>query len=81
MFFSLLRVGAVGVTGTTGEIPSVGEVEDLDNDDMLSVNGGGGGGVSEIIADDLEPRCDVMDDVGTFSSKDLLAAATAVWVK
>ena len=65
MFFSLLRVGAVGVTDATGEIPAVGEVEDLDNDDMVGVNGGGGGGVSEIIADVLEPRCDVIEDVGT----------------
>jgi len=70
------------VTDATGEIPAIGEVEDLDKLDMVGVKDGGEGGVSgEIIADVLEPKCDVIDDVGTFSSKDLLAAATAVWVK
>ena len=56
MFFSLRRVGAVGVTDATGEIPEEGEVGDLDKDDMVGVNGGGGGGVSEIIVDGLDPK-------------------------
>ena len=58
-------MGAVGVTDATGDIPAVGELEDLDKDDIVGVNGGGGGGVSEIMVDDLDPKWDVMDDVGT----------------
>lgn len=55
------------MTDATGEIPAIGEVEDLDKLDMVGVKDGGGGGVSgEIIVDVLEPKCDVIDDVGTF---------------
>ena len=54
------------MTDATGEIPAIGEVEDLDKLDMVGVKDGGGGGVSgEIIVDVLEPKCDVIDDVGT----------------
>ena len=43
-----------------------GDDEDLDNDDSaVGVNGFGGGGVSDIIVDGLEPKWDVMQDVGT----------------
>ena len=49
-------MGAVGVTDATGDIPEVGELEDLDKDDIVGVNGGGGGGVSDIMVDDLDPR-------------------------
>ena len=49
-------VAAVAVIDVTGEIPAAGEAEDLDNDDMVGVNGGGGGGVSAIIVEGLEPK-------------------------
>ena len=58
-------VADVAVTDVTGEIPAAGEVGDLDNDDMVGVSGEGGGGVSAIMADGLEPKWDVMEDVGT----------------
>ena len=54
------------VRDATGDIPTaVGDADDLDNDDMVGVNGEDGGGVSAIIAEGLEPKCDVMQDVGT----------------
>ena len=59
-------VVAVVVRDATGDIPTaVGDADDLDNDDMVGVNGEDGGGVSAIIAEGLEPKCDVMQDVGT----------------
>ena len=67
MFFSRRLVVTAAVTDViTGDIPVPGEAEDLDNDDMVGVNGGGGGGVSAIIAEGLEPKWDVMLDVGTY---------------
>ena len=49
-------VATVAETDVTGEIPAAGEPEDLDNDDRVGVIGGGGGGVSAIIAEGLEPK-------------------------
>ena len=67
IFFSRRLVVTAAVTDViTGDIPVPGEAEDLDNDDMVGVNGGGGGGVSAIIAEGLEPKWDVMLDVGTY---------------
>ena len=67
IFFSRRLVVATAVTDViTGDMPVPGEAEDLDNDDMFGVNGGGGGGVSAIIAEGLEPKWDVMLDVGTY---------------
>ena len=66
MFFSLLLVVAVVVTDVTGDKPDTGDPGDLDNDDMVGVSGGGGGGVSAIIAEGLEPKWDVMHEVGTY---------------
>ena len=50
----------------TGDIPAAGEADLLENGDMVGVNGGGGGGVSAIIADVLDPMLDAMECVGTW---------------
>ena len=71
IFFSLLLVVAVVVTDVTGDKPDTGDPGDLDNDDMVGVSGGGGGGVSAIIADGLEPKWDVMHEVGTYYENDI----------
>ena len=50
----------------TGDIPAAGEADLLENGDMVGVNGGGGGGVSAIMADVLDPMLDAMECVGTW---------------
>ena len=62
-------MAVVAEIDVTGEIPATGEVGDLDNDDSVGVIGGGGGWFSAIIAEGLEPKWDVMEDVGTYKMK------------
>ena len=60
------RLLVVATDVCTGDIPAAGEADLLENDDMVGVNGGGGGGVSDIIADVLDPKLDAMERVGTY---------------
>ena len=64
IFFSRLLVVAIDVC--TGDIPAAGEADLLENDGIVGVNGGGGGGVSAIIAEVLDPKLDAMECVGTY---------------